>query len=89
LNERGIIMKLSPEAKQWIIRQGLDPAYGARPLRRIIQRHIEDPLAEEVLKRNFDESNLILVTVDNDTLTFVEMPSEQSSVTAQLEAMKQ
>jgi ATP-dependent Clp protease ATP-binding subunit ClpC len=91
LNERGIIMKLSPEAKQWIIRQGLDPAYGARPLRRIIQRNIEDPLAEEVLKRNFDESNLILVTVDNDTLTFVEMPSEQSSVTAQLEVnvMKQ
>jgi hypothetical protein len=47
------------------------------------------PLAEEVLKRNFDETNLIFVTVDNDTLTFVEMPSEQSSVTAQLEVMKQ
>ncbi len=79
VNERGMIIELSPDAKQWIIRQGFDPAYGARPLRRIIQRHVEDALAEEVLKGNINDNSFILVTVKDDELAFVEMPTTISS----------
>jgi ATP-dependent Clp protease ATP-binding subunit ClpC len=85
LSERGIMIEISPEAKHWIIHRGFDPGYGARPLRRIIQRNIEDPLAEEVLKQNFDDNTMILVTVNNDELSFVEMPSAISSAEENLE----
>jgi len=80
LSERGMVIELSQEAKQWIIRRGFEPAYGARPLRRIIQRHVEDALAEEVLKGNIDDNSIILVTVKDDELAFVEMSPAISSV---------
>lgn len=76
LSERGIALELTPEARQWLVRRGYDPAYGARPLRRLIQRHIEDALAEEVLKRNFREQSFVKVVVENDTLVFVEQRPE-------------
>ena len=85
LSERGIVIELSPEARQWIMRRGFDPAYGARPLRRMIQRHIEDALAEEVLKGNVDDNSCILVTVNDDELAFVEMVPALSSAEEQME----
>jgi len=50
LAERHITLKLTPAAQQLLLREGYDPAYGARPLRRTIQRKIQDPLALQILE---------------------------------------
>jgi ATP-dependent Clp protease ATP-binding subunit ClpA len=48
--DRRIRIELSPEAREWLAERGYDPVYGARPLRRIIQKHILNPLSREMLK---------------------------------------
>ncbi|MGE5458158.1 MAG: ATP-dependent Clp protease ATP-binding subunit, partial [Methanococcaceae archaeon] len=58
-NKMEIILEQS--AKDYIATKGYDPKYGARPLRRAIQKYIEDPLAEEILKGTFKEGSKILV----------------------------
>lgn len=73
LKEKDMKLIISPAAKEWLIQKGFDPAYGARPLRRIIQRYIEDTLAEEVLKERFVDNGLILVVIENDVPAFIEM----------------
>ena len=54
-------MTLTKEAKQFLVDTGYDPAFGARPLKRAIQRHIEDPLALEILEGRFAEGDRILI----------------------------
>ncbi len=49
LRERDIDLQLTPQAREWLANEGYDPAYGARPLKRVIQRHVQDGLAEEIL----------------------------------------
>jgi ATP-dependent Clp protease ATP-binding subunit ClpB len=49
LKERDISLRLTPEARDWLANEGYDPAYGARPLKRVIQREVQDKLAEEIL----------------------------------------
>ena len=53
LQAKDLLLHVTPAAKAWLVRKGFDPAYGARPLRRVIQREIEDPLAENVLQGRF------------------------------------
>ncbi len=72
LMERRIEIKLTPEAKELLIEEGFDPAYGARPLRRSIQRLIEDPLSEELLKGRFSEGMVISIVREGQKLTFCE-----------------
>jgi ATP-dependent Clp protease ATP-binding subunit ClpC len=72
LKEQDMVLRVLPEAKEWLIQKGYDPAYGARPLRRVIQRYIEDMLAEEVLKGRFGPKSLIDVTIEDDTPAFIE-----------------
>ena len=55
LKDKGINIILTPEAKEFIIEKGFDPVYGARPLKRTIQRYIEDPLAEEIIAGRFSK----------------------------------
>ncbi|MFO8052417.1 MAG: ATP-dependent Clp protease ATP-binding subunit [Candidatus Omnitrophota bacterium] len=55
LREQGFIVKLSPGAKEFFIEKGFDPSYGARPLKRVIQRFLEDPLAEDIIRGRFSE----------------------------------
>jgi hypothetical protein len=50
LADRRIQVELTPEAREWLAERGYDPVYGARPLRRIIQKHILNPLSREMLK---------------------------------------
>ena len=50
--------------------KGFDPMYGARPMRRAVERFLEDPLAEEILKGSFHEGEPISVSADNDRLIF-------------------
>ena len=49
LEERKIVLDLEPGARDWLAEKGWDPAYGARPLKRVIQRYVQDPLAEMIL----------------------------------------
>ena len=70
LAEKGLRLEVSDEAREWIGKEGYEPAYGARPLRRVIQRHIEDTLSEEVLRGKFREPGVILVKLAGDELVF-------------------
>jgi ATP-dependent Clp protease ATP-binding subunit ClpB len=70
LRERKISISLSPEARDLLAERGYDPVFGARPLKRTIQRMVENPLAVEVLAGRFQESDHIRVEVDGETLGF-------------------
>lgn len=71
LKEKGIILKLTDEAMDFVLEKGWDPNYGARPLKRAIQKFIEDPLAEELIKQNFNTPAEITMDYfnENDELT--------------------
>jgi ATP-dependent Clp protease ATP-binding subunit ClpC len=63
LGERGLKLKLSDDAKKFIIRKGSNTDFGARPLRRAIENYVEDPLSEELLKGEFNGKETIVVDV--------------------------
>ncbi len=73
LSDRGISIDLSDEAKEFIIEKGFDPDLGARPIRRAIERLIEDPLSQELLSGRFKDARAIQVIVNEGHLEFVEM----------------
>ncbi|PAW78439.1 MAG: NDP-hexose 4-ketoreductase [Verrucomicrobia bacterium Tous-C9LFEB] len=79
LAAREIALRLSPEASEFLIEKGYDPAYGARPLRRAVERYLEDPLAEELLKGTFKGMQLVVVGVKDGALTFTPSANEASS----------
>ena len=66
LADNGYGFEVTDKAKQWIAELGYDPAYGARPIKRAIQRHIEDPLALRILEGAFVEGDTIRVDVDEN-----------------------
>jgi ATP-dependent Clp protease ATP-binding subunit ClpC len=61
MGEHEVAIELTNDAKELLVEKGYDPTMGARPLRRAIQRHIEDPLADFVLGRNLEPGSTILV----------------------------
>ncbi|WP_047154525.1 ATP-dependent Clp protease ATP-binding subunit [Aneurinibacillus tyrosinisolvens] len=69
LNEQEIDFVLTDEAKKFLSKEGFDPAYGARPLRRAIQRHIEDRLSEELLTGSIKKGDIVKIDVKDGTLT--------------------
>jgi ATP-dependent Clp protease ATP-binding subunit ClpA len=69
LEERRLKVEVSDEAKLWLLEKaGIDPSTGARPLRRTIQRHIQDAVSEVLIARHGEVIGLIGVTVENDEL---------------------
>lgn len=76
LSERGLIVTLSEKAQNWLADKGYDPMYGARPLQRALQKHVESPLSVELLSRNYPEGTTILVDVDEETNNLVFLPAE-------------
>jgi ATP-dependent Clp protease ATP-binding subunit ClpC len=78
--DRDIDIFLTDEAKEFIVEKGFDPVFGARPLKRAIQKYIEDPIAEEILKGRFSEGSKIQVKVEKDELVFGEMKEDNVSV---------
>ncbi|MBI4288893.1 MAG: AAA family ATPase [Chloroflexi bacterium] len=70
LEERKIVVELTEAAKAWLVKEGYDPVYGARPLRRAIQRWLENPLAQRILRGEFKEGDRVLVEVSGEGLTF-------------------
>jgi ATP-dependent Clp protease ATP-binding subunit ClpB len=73
LAERDIKMTLSDEALDLIASEGFDPVYGARPLKRVIQHQIENPLAQDLLAGNFNAGDTVNVEVEGEQLVFREL----------------
>jgi ATP-dependent Clp protease ATP-binding subunit ClpB len=65
LLERRIQLKMSEKSKEWLAKEGFDPAYGARPLKRVIQKEIQDKLALKILEGKFKEGDTVAVDVDD------------------------
>jgi ATP-dependent Clp protease ATP-binding subunit ClpC len=72
LVERGVHLDVSDEVKQWLIDEGFEQQYGARPLRRTIQRCLGDPLSEELIKGRFKDAKKIKVVLTDHTPNFIE-----------------
>ncbi len=73
LSEREIEIRLDAKAKEFLINKGFDLMYGARPLRRTLQKYLEDPIAEEIISKRIRPNEIVHVTVkDDDHLSFVQ-----------------
>jgi ATP-dependent Clp protease ATP-binding subunit ClpB len=70
LEERKIAIVLEPKAREWLADKGWDPAYGARPLKRVIQKSVQDPLAEMILSGRVKDGEKVVVGVGAHGLTF-------------------
>jgi ATP-dependent Clp protease ATP-binding subunit ClpB len=70
LDERKITIKLEPAAREWLADKGYDPAYGARPLKRVIQKSLQDPLAELILSGKVKDGDAVKVSAGKNGLTF-------------------
>ncbi len=70
LSELGLEVKLTDASRRWLARKGFDPKFGARPLRRALQRHVESPLSVKLLRGDFEKGGVVIVDVDEDELTF-------------------
>ncbi len=67
LKERGLNVELTDAARNWLAKEGFDPAFGARPLKRALQKHVESPLSINLLGGAFSEGDTIIVDVDEAT----------------------
>jgi len=70
LADRKITLELDDQAKDWLGNKGYDPAYGARPLKRVIQKYVQDPLAEMVLAGKVRDGETVKITTGPDGLLF-------------------
>jgi ATP-dependent Clp protease ATP-binding subunit ClpC len=78
LSERGLNVQLTPAARDWLAKEGFDPAFGARPLRRALQKRVESPLSVSLLSGNYSPGDTILVDVDEAGEHLVFKPTGQS-----------
>jgi len=76
LLDRDLVLEVTDEVVDWLIDKNYQPSYGARPMRRAIQKYIEDPLSEEILKGNFIDVKKIRVILEDDRPGFVESEVE-------------
>ena len=81
LREHGLFIELTDAARGWLARQGYDATFGARPLRRTLQRYVESPLSVKMLKGEFKVGDTILVDANDDGVLFSKM--EESPVPAE------
>ncbi|MCS6807880.1 MAG: ATP-dependent Clp protease ATP-binding subunit [Bacteroidota bacterium] len=80
VNDLGIMLEITKSAKDFLVNKGYDEKYGARPLRRAMQKYIEDELAEEMLSGAFKEGDRIRIEHDgnSDKLSFINIPHDHS-----------
>ena len=70
LADRNVHIDLDEDARVWLANKGYDPVYGARPLKRVIQKYVQDPLAEQILSGEVPDGSLVKVTSGTDRLLF-------------------
>jgi len=68
LSDRKIRLELDDAARNWLAERGYDPAYGARPLKRVIQKNVQDPLAEQILAGRIKDGETVRITADEKGL---------------------
>ena len=79
LADRKITITLDDAARSWLANRGYDPAYGARPLKRVIQRHVQDPLAEQILAGGVKDGDKVTVSVRDGVLTINGWPVKMAA----------
>jgi ATP-dependent Clp protease ATP-binding subunit ClpC len=82
LKNKNIELTLDEKAKEFLVSKGYDPNYGARPMRRSVERFLEDPMAEELLKGNLHENDPVQVTVEGDKLVFIQNAAAQGALSS-------
>ena len=80
LKKKDINLVLDDKARDFLVKKGHDPEYGARPMRRAVERFMEDPLAEEILRDKLTEGQPIQVSADEDKLTFTQKTAAETAV---------
>ncbi len=79
MEESNLRLHLTESARYWLAKKGFDPQFGARPLRRAIQRHIETPLSINLLKGDFNAGDLVVIDEQDDGLVFSRHADQQSN----------
>ena len=79
LEERKIELKLDAKARDWLAEKGYDPAYGARPLKRVIQKSVQDPLAELILSGKVKDGETVAVSANKQGVTFNGQLAQQAA----------
>ena len=77
LAERRVAITLEPAAREWLARKGYDPVYGARPLARVIQTEVRDPLTDQILFGQLEHGGTVVIDVNEDKLTFGYQPKTE------------
>jgi ATP-dependent Clp protease ATP-binding subunit ClpC len=73
ITDRSIQLEVTDEVKDWLIRENFQPTYGARPMRRAVQKYIADPLSEEILRGRFRDVHRLIVKLKNGIVDFQEV----------------
>jgi ATP-dependent Clp protease ATP-binding subunit ClpC len=84
LADQGLGVELTGAARSWLAREGFDPQYGARPLRRALQRHVESPLSIQLLRGDFRAGSKVVVDCGEDGLVFQEQVGESIDESASM-----
>jgi ATP-dependent Clp protease ATP-binding subunit ClpB len=74
LDERKIVLEVDEKARTWLANRGYEPAYGARPLKRVIQRAVQDPLSELILAGAVKDGDRVRITAGSDGLIINDRP---------------
>jgi ATP-dependent Clp protease ATP-binding subunit ClpC len=82
IKAKEVHIEMSQSAKEFLIEKGYDPQYGARPMRRAVERYLEDPLAEELLRGHVKAGDRVEVVAAEGRLTFHVAESQPQSSTA-------
>jgi ATP-dependent Clp protease ATP-binding subunit ClpB len=80
LEDRKIVLDLDDGARDWLAEKGWDPAYGARPLKRVIQRNVQDPLAEMILAAKVHDGDHVAISIKGGVLTFNGEPPQTADI---------
>jgi ATP-dependent Clp protease ATP-binding subunit ClpC len=82
LLDRNIGMELTDAAKAWLVEEGYDPVYGARPLRRALERYVENDIAKRILSGEFTDGDVVLVDAVDGKLTYAKSKAKQKASVA-------
>ena len=80
LKHKKLTLQFDEKAKDFLVEKGFDPQYGARPMRRAVEKYLEDPLAEELLRGNLHEGEPIIVAPDKDKLSFTQSQAQPGAL---------
>jgi ATP-dependent Clp protease ATP-binding subunit ClpA len=86
LGERRVAITLTPDARAWLAEKGYDAVYGARPLARVVQREVRDPLTDEILFGKLENGGTVTIGADGDKLTFDYEPKRIETTEQKLES---